>query len=312
MRTIEFCNVTKRYDDQLAVDKADFSIQAGEIFGLLGPNGAGKSTLIAMLCGIVEMDKGDIKVGGYSIKKDPKKVKKAIGYVPQELAIFENLSIWDNLDYFAGMYHLKGKIKKERIEEALEVTGLKERRKDKVKKLSGGMKRRLNIACAILHHPEVLIMDEPTVGIDPQSRNHILEFSRQLNRENGTTIIYTSHYMEEIQSLCDKLIILDEGKEVIKGTKEEILRSVINETTLSIKVLNKRSEIIQEIRGLKGIIEVFFEEDCLKVIVKSRDYKIEDVLTILRQSGSQILNLSIDEPNLETVFLSLTGRQLRD
>ena len=312
MKTIEFINVTKRYDDLLAIDKVNFTIQAGELFGLLGPNGAGKSTLLSMLCGIVNIDKGDIKVGGYSIKKNPKQVKKAIGYVPQELAIFENLSLRDNLDYFAGMYHLKGKSKKERIEEALALTGLQERHKDKVKKLSGGMKRRLNIACAILHHPEVLIMDEPTVGIDPQSRNHILAFTNQLNKQNGTTIIYTSHYMEEIQSLCDKLLILDEGREIINGTKEEILRSVIDETTLKIRVVNKKPEIIQRIRGLKDVVEAFFEEDIVKVIVKSRDYKIEDVLMILRESGSQIINMTIDQPNLETVFLSLTGRQLRN
>jgi len=152
MKNIEFINVTKRYDDKLAVDKVNFTINEGELFGLLGPNGAGKSTLLSMLCGIISMDKGDIKVGSYSINKDPKKVKKLIGYVPQELAIFESLSIKDNLDYFAGMYGLKGSIKKERISEALEATGLKERSKDKAKKLSGGMKRRLNIACAILHH----------------------------------------------------------------------------------------------------------------------------------------------------------------
>lgn len=312
MKTIEFSNVTKRYDDQLAVDKVNFTINAGELYGLLGPNGAGKSTLISMLCGIVNMDKGDIKVGGYSIKKDPKKVKEVIGYVPQELAIFENLSIQDNLDYFAGMYRLKGKVKKERIEEALEITGLKARRKEKVKKLSGGMKRRLNIACAILHHPEVLIMDEPTVGIDPQSRNHILQFAKELNRKHGRTIIYTSHYMEEIQSLCDKLIILDKGKEVIKGTKEEILRSIIDETVLKVRLLNKKPEIIKELRGLNGVTEASFEEDCLKIVVKSTGYKIEDVLMILRESGCHILNLTIEEPNLETVFLSLTGRQLRD
>lgn len=312
MRTIEFINVTKRYDDNLAVDKANFTINKGEIFGLLGPNGAGKSTLLSMLCGIVSIDKGDIKVGSHSINKDPKKVKKLIGYVPQELAIFENLSINDNLNYFAGMYGLKRNIKKERILEALEVTGLKERSKDKVKKLSGGMKRRLNIACAILHHPEVLIMDEPTVGIDPQSRNHILEFTKDLNKKYGTTIIYTSHYMEEIQSLCDKMIILDEGKEIIKGTKEEILRSVIDETVLNIRLLNKNPEIISEIRKLNGIVDASFEEDCLKIVVKRSIYKLEDILMVIREKESQILNLNINEPNLETVFLSLTGKQLRD
>lgn len=312
MKAIEFINVTKRYDDNLAVDKANFTINKGELFGLLGPNGAGKSTLLSMLCGIVSIDKGDIKVGSHSITKDPKKVKKLIGYVPQELAIFENLSINDNLDYFAGMYGLKGNIKKERILEALEVTGLKERSKDKVKKLSGGMKRRLNIACAILHHPEVLIMDEPTVGIDPQSRNHILEFTKDLNKKYGTTIIYTSHYMEEIQSLCDKLIILDEGKEIIKGTKEEILRSVIDETVLNIRLLNKNPEIISEIRKLNGTIDASFEESCLEIVVKRSIYKLEDILTVIRQKESQIINLNINEPNLETVFLSLTGKQLRD
>lgn len=312
MKRVEFSDVTKRYDDQLAVDKVNFTIHAGELYGLLGPNGAGKSTLISMLCGIVKIDQGEIKVGGYSIEKDPGRVKKVIGYVPQELAIFNNLTIWDNLDYFAGMYDLKRKIKKERIEEAIEITGLKEWSKQKVKKLSGGMKRRLNLAAAILHHPEILIMDEPTVGIDPQSRNHILEFTRELNKKNGTTIIYTSHYMEEIQSLCDKLIILDEGKEVIKGTKEEILRTVIDETTIEIRIINKRPKILEEIRNLKGVVEVFFEEDKVKVIVKSAKYRIEDLLMTIQQSGSQILDMTIDQPNLETVFLSITGKHLRD
>lgn len=311
MKTIEFNNVTKRYDDKLAVDKVDFTINKGEIFGLLGPNGAGKSTLISMLCGIVNIDKGDIRVGGHSIIKNPIKVKELLGYVPQELAIFENLTILDNLDYFAGMYGLKGKLKKERIKEALKVTGLDDRKKDKVKKLSGGMKRRLNIACAILHHPEVLIMDEPTVGIDPQSRNHILEFTKDLNKKYGTTIIYTSHYMEEIQKLCNSLIIVDEGKEVIRGTKEEILRSVIDEAVLNIKLMDNKPEIISGLRELNGVVEASFEEN-LKVVVKTGKYMIEDVLKVIRENEGHILNLTINEPNLETVFLSLTGRKLRD
>ncbi len=311
MNTIAFTNVTKRYDDQLAVDKVNFTIQEGEIFGLLGPNGAGKSTLLSMLCGVVNMDKGDITIGEHSINKNPVNVKRLLGYVPQDLALFENLTIMDNLDYFAGMYGLKGKLKKERIKEALEVTGLAERKKDKVKKLSGGMKRRLNIACAILHRPKVLIMDEPTVGIDPQSRNHILEFTKGMNEKYGTTIIYTSHYMEEIQRLCNSLIILDQGKEIIRGTKEEILQAVIDESILNIDLMEQKPEIIGGLRKVEGIVEVTYE-DVLKVVVKSGEYKLEDVLKVIRESGGHIVNMNIQEPNLETVFLSLTGKKLRD
>lgn len=311
MNSINFTNVTKRYDDKLAVDKVNFTIKEGEIFGLLGPNGAGKSTLISMLCGVVSMDKGDITVGENSITRNPVDVKSLLGYVPQDLALFENITIMDNLEYFAGMYGLGRKLRKERIKEALEVTGLTERKKDKVKKLSGGMKRRLNIACAILHHPKILIMDEPTVGIDPQSRNHILEFAKSMNEKYGTTIIYTSHYMEEIQKLCKSLIILDQGKEVIRGTKEEILQAVIDESVLYIELMEHKPEILLKLRQVEGVVEVDYE-DALKVVVKSGQYTLEDVLRVIRECGGHISNMNIQEPNLETVFLNLTGKTLRD
>ncbi|MCM1989426.1 ABC transporter ATP-binding protein [Oceanirhabdus seepicola] len=308
---IRFKNITKRYDDKLVIDNLSFNIEKGEVFGLLGPNGAGKSTVISMLCGIVAIDKGDIDVQGYSVIKDSKKVKSFIGYVPQELALFENLSILDNLNYFAGMYGLKGKVKKERINEALQVTALEEQRKMKVKKLSGGMKRRLNIACAIMHHPEILIMDEPTVGIDPQSRNHILEFALDMNKKHGMTIIYTSHYMEEIQKICNKILVIDNGKEIISGTKDDILKSVINETTIDVKLMDNRPEIINRLKKLQGVSEAYYDES-LKVLVASNQYKIEDVLKTIKENEGYILNISINEPNLETVFLSLTGKKLRD
>ncbi len=182
---------------------------------------------------------------------------------------------------------------------------------DKVKNYTGGMKRRLNIACAILHRPKVLIMDEPTVGIDPQSRNHILEFTKGMNEKYGTTIIYTSHYMEEIQRLCNSLIILDQGKEIIRGTKEEILQAVIDESILNIDLMEQKPEIIGGLRKVEGIVEVTYE-DVLKVVVKSGEYKLEDVLKVIRESGGHIVNMNIQEPNLETVFLSLTGKKLRD
>lgn len=312
MKGLNFEKVVKRYDDRLVVDHLNFHIEPGSLYGLLGPNGAGKSTLIAMLCGITKMDKGDIRVGGYSINEHPKKVKELIGYVPQELAIFDNLTVKQNLEYFAGMYGLRGKLKKERIEEALKLTGLENRHKDKVKKLSGGMKRRLNLACAILHHPEVLVMDEPTVGIDPQSRNHILKFAKEMNESNGTTIIYTSHYMEEIQNLCDQLLILDEGQEIIKGTKEQVLKSVVDEVAVNITLRKVTHELIGELSKLKGVKEVMFKDEILELIIQSSDYKMESILQVIADHQGSILNINIDEPNLETVFLSLTGRQLRD
>ena len=309
---INIQNVTKRYDDKLAVDNININIKEGEIFGLLGPNGAGKSTLISMICGLIPMDKGDISVGGYSIKKNPKMVKSFIGYVPQEIAIFENLSIMDNLKYFGRMYGLRSVMLKSRIEEILKVTGLEERKKDKVQKLSGGMKRRLNIACAVLHKPKILIMDEPTVGIDPQSRNHILEFTRKMNQDNKTTIIYTSHYMEEIEKLCSKIMILDLGKEILSGTKEEIIRSFIDEITLEITTSSIINEEIVPLMMLTGIKKVDWDKNVIKLIAKSSEYKIEDVFKTLRDLNIGIKNLNIIEPDLETAFLIVTGKKLRD
>lgn len=312
MRRIEFDSVVKRYDDRLAVDNLTFSIEPGTLYGLLGPNGAGKTTLIAMLCGITTMDKGDIRVGGYSIKEQPRKVKEAIGFVPQELALFDSMSVKQNLDYFAGLYGLRGSTKKERIKEALELTGLENRHKEKVKKLSGGMKRRLNIACAILHHPEVLIMDEPTVGIDPQSRNHILEFAKAMNKERGTTIIYTSHYMEEIQNLCDELLILDEGQEVIKGTKEQVLRSVVDEVTIDLRIDTMEEGLFVDLNRINSVVDASYKEGVLSLVVDQKNYELHEILDTLSKKKVNIYNIAINEPNLETVFLSLTGRQLRD
>lgn len=311
MSYIEFKNVTKRYDDKIVVDNVDFNVSKGEIFGLLGPNGAGKSTLISMLCGIVPIDRGDIIIDNHSIINNPVAVKSQIGYIPQDLAIFENLSIIDNLKYFAGMYGLKRNIRKERINEALEIMGLKDRKKDKVKKLSGGMKRRLNIACAILHRPKVLIMDEPTVGIDPQSRNHILEFVLDINEKYNTTIVYTSHYMEEIQKLCKRLIILDQGKVIINGSKEDILRTVINESIISIELTKYSEKVVADLNKLDFINSISFNKT-LNLVVNSNEYKLDKVINIIQQNGSGIINISTNNPDLETVFLNLTGKNLRD
>lgn len=312
MSIIEISNITKRYDDKLAVDNVSFNIEKGEVFGLLGPNGAGKSTLISIMCGLIKADKGEVSISGHLIEKETVKAKSYIGLVPQEIALYENLSAIDNLKFWGSMYGLKGQTLKERIQEAIDVTGLKEKAKENVSKYSGGMKRRLNIAAAIMHRPEILIMDEPTVGIDPQSRNHILEFTMGLNEKYKTTIIYTSHYMEEVEHLCSRVAILDEGKVIALGSKSEIKRLVTDEETIEFKLENFKEDIGINIKALKGVKNVKYESNILRVIVKNSQTNLQKIIETLLASSVLIKGVNIESPNLETVFLSLTGKNLRD
>ena len=221
MSIIEIKNVTKRFNDKLVLDNVSYEVEKGEIFGFIGPNGAGKSTLINIMTSLLEPDSGTVKICGYDILKESIKAKECIGYVPQDISLLEELTAYDNLEFFGAFYGLKGKELKERIKEALEVTGLSDKKKEKVKKFSGGMKRRLNIACAIVHKPKLIIFDEPTVGIDPQSRNNILETIQKLNAQ-GSTIIYTSHYMEEVDAICSDICIIDHGNIIARGSNEEL------------------------------------------------------------------------------------------
>ncbi len=312
MSIIEISNITKRYDDKLAVDNVSFNIEKGEVFGLLGPNGAGKSTLISIMCGLIKADKGEVSISGHLIEKETVKAKSYIGLVPQEIALYENLSAIDNLKFWGSMYGLKGQTLKERIQEAIDVTGLKEKAKENVSKYSGGMKRRLNIAAAIMHRPEILIMDEPTVGIDPQSRNHILEFTMGLNEKYKTTIIYTSHYMEEVEHLCSRVAILDEGKVIALGSKSEIKRLVTDEETIEFKLENFKEDMGINIKALKGVKNVKYESNTLRVIVKNSQTNLQKIIETLLASSVLIKGVNIESPNLETVFLSLTGKNLRD
>lgn len=311
MHTIQIKNVTKRYNDILAVDNISLDIPSGELFGLLGPNGAGKSTLISMLCGIVPIDSGDIFIGGHSITKNPLQAKAHIGYVPQDIALFENLSIIDNLKFYGRIYGLKEKDLKLAIDEVFEMSGLGEKRKEKVSKLSGGMKRRLNIACAMLHHPNILIMDEPTVGIDPQSRNHILEFTKQLNKEKNTTILYTSHYMEEVDFLCNKLAILDLGKEITSGTKDSIYRQYTDENIIKITSPDIPNTIDYSLKKLNYITQTKLNKNNLDISVNS-NYSLPEILSVLNAENVTIADLSVCKPSLEHIFLKLTGKSLRD
>lgn len=220
--------LTRKYDNHVVVDNVDLEIKKGEIFGLLGPNGAGKSTTMNMICGIVRPTLGNVEFMGKEFNGKNKELCKKLGYIPQDLAIHESLKAWENVELFTSLYGIKGRELKDRVKESLEYVGLWERRNDYAKKFSGGMKRRLNIACAIGHHPELLIFDEPTVGIDPQSRNFILEKIRKSN-ENGATVIYTSHYMEEVESICTRIAIMDNGKIIATGTSEELKKLVVDD-----------------------------------------------------------------------------------
>ena len=310
MHDILIKNITKRYDDKLALDNVSLEIKPGEIFGLLGPNGAGKTTLIHILCGLIPMDSGEVFVGGSSVKKDPEAIKSRIGFVPQEIVLFDNLSVKDNLDYFGRLYGLGGSLLKERMSDALKVAELTDRKKDKVKKLSGGMKRRLNLACAIMHQPDILVLDEPTVGVDPQSRNHILESVRQMNSERKMTVVYTSHYMEEVEALCDRLMILDLGKELMSGTKKEILRTMTSESTMMIRSDAIPSDITTILNEIEGVKKATVQDDLLEIIFG--DNCEETIMHTLLESKLRIKTITMEEPNLETVFLSITGKALRD
>lgn len=311
MSFIDIKNVVKRYGTTLSVDHLNLKIEEGEIFGLLGPNGAGKSTAIKMLSGLIPIDQGEIRVNGVSVAEHPIHVKRNIGLVPQELAIYETLTARENVIFFAKLYGLRGSLLEERVEEALQFAGLLERQYDKPSAYSGGMKRRLNIACAIMHQPKLIIMDEPTVGIDPQSRNHILESVRKLN-QMGSTIIYTSHYMEEVEAIGTKVGIIDHGHLIASGTQAELRKLMTDEEKLMIEVENIQDGAIEELRMHSRINKVVVMDNTIEIFLESSQSYLQDVLFILSKHYIAIQSLTRAEANLETLFLSLTGRTLRD
>lgn len=304
-------DVVKRYNDKLTVDHVNVTIQAGEIFGLLGPNGAGKSTTISMICGLLKIDGGDIRIDGLSVSANPLEVKRRIGLVPQELALYDMLTAEENATFFGRLYGLRGKLLKERVAEALAFTGLSDRAKEKPATFSGGMKRRLNIACAIMHRPKLIIMDEPTVGIDPQSRNHILDSVKALNKL-GSTIIYTSHYMEEVAAICDRVAIMDKGHIIACGTEKELRERVAQEEKIVIKATQITPELINELKLHPRISRVEVKDGVVELYLPSSQGELQDILFIFAKHEGIIGSLHIEEPDLETLFLSLTGRTLRD
>ncbi|CAH1200604.1 Linearmycin resistance ATP-binding protein LnrL [Paenibacillus plantiphilus] len=311
MSLVHIDQALKKYGNKTVVDHLNLTVGSGEIFGLLGPNGAGKTTTIKMMCGLVSPNSGDIRIADKSIIKQPDEVKRLIGVVPQDIAIFSNLTAKENVTFFGKLYGLKGDLLRKRVEEALEFVSLHDRQNDRPGAFSGGMKRRLNIACAITHRPLLIIMDEPTVGIDPHSRNHILESVKQLNRE-GASIIYTSHYMEEISAICSKIAIMDYGRLVAMGTKEELRQKIAGTEKIVLEIKSMNSEATLELAKHPHIKNVEAKDDKLEITVPSAQSYIQDIIFILTKHQVAIKGLSIEEPDLEKMFLSLTGQELRD
>jgi ABC-2 type transport system ATP-binding protein len=307
---VEIKNLIKRYGDKLAVDNVSLSIEKGEILGLLGPNGAGKTTLINSIIGITEIQSGEVFIFGENMKKHSMEIKRRIGVVPQNIAVLNDFTAVENVTYFARLYGLKGKELKESVQRALEFTNLWERRNDYPQKYSGGMQRRLNIACSIVHRPELIIMDEPTVGIDPQSRNHILESIRRLNEE-GSTIIYTSHYMEEVEAICTRVVIVDNGRFIAEGTKEELSEYVREDQIIDITLSNPGHTIIEAVKNIYGVSECTLSGSIITVVLeKSSD--VSKVINTVTDKGGIITKINMEEATLEDVFLTLTGKTLRD
>lgn len=305
-------NIKKSFKDHHVVKDVSFEVQKGEAFGLLGPNGAGKSTTISMICGLIPYDEGDIQVDGLSVKKKPMKIREKIGVVPQDIALYPTMSAYDNLVFWGKMYGLTGKRVKQRAYEVLEIVGLKDRAKDKIETFSGGMKRRINIGAALMHEPELLIMDEPTVGIDPQSRNHILETVKRLN-EAGMTIIYTSHYMEEVEYLCKRIAIIDYGKLIAIGDKTELCNRLAGGHILELTVDNPSVDFLIQLESIDGIENANMREDgIIEIILTDKNTVLPEVISLSLKQDISIQSMQIKEPNLESLFLQLTGRTLRD
>ena len=308
---IQVSNLVKKYKDFVAVNDLNIGIRQGEIFGLLGPNGAGKSTTINTILGLLKQDGGSIEIMGHDMSNPSSKVQSKIGYVPQDLAFYEEMSAYANVKYWAEIYGIKGSEAKKATQEALEFTGLWDRRKDKAKGFSGGMKRRLNIACGIVHKPQILFMDEPTVGVDPQSRNNIRESIFKLN-EGGSTIIYTSHYMEEVEELCNRIVIIDEGKVIAQGTLNELIESMPSDKKIAIELRELTDHIIDVAKRAPGVQLCRKEDNTLYVVMDQKDVHFSNLIETLVRENAQIVAINFEKMNLESVFLELTGKRLRD
>jgi ABC-2 type transport system ATP-binding protein len=332
---LEIDGVVKKYGDYEAVKGVSFSVDEGEVFGLLGPNGAGKTTLISVLTGIFPPTAGTARIDGIDIAEEPTRVKQRIGLVPQDLALYPTLSARANLDFFGRIYGLRGKDLKERVEDVLRIVALTERADGTVEKFSGGMKRRVNIAAGLLHQPRLLFLDEPTVGVDPQSRNQIFESVLRLNRERSMSIIYTSHYMEEVELLCNRVAIIDEGRIIALDTIKNLI-ALLGGGVIHVGLPAVDDALLQEMSALPGVaeaslipqppapppaegeepkdreIEALSASPVVQVVAENSQQAVVNVISFLNDRDMTLTSLEILEPNLESVFLHLTGKKLRE
>ncbi|MCP1396575.1 MULTISPECIES: ABC transporter ATP-binding protein [Bacillus] len=309
---LELKNLTKKYNEFIAVNNISLNVEKGEIFGLLGPNGAGKSTMVSMISTVLSPTSGIIKIDNKSLKEEPIEIKKIMGIVPQDLALYETLSAKENLNFFGSLYGLSGKRLKERTNEVLEIIELTDKQNQNVSEFSGGMKRRVNIGAALMNNPKLLILDEPTVGIDPQSRNHILETVKKLNKEKGMTVIYTSHYMEEVEYLCEKVAIVDHGSLIALGTKEELKENLDACDTLTVNYRDASKEALRQLNNIHGIRNVTIEKQQISMLISSKERTVMDILDDIKDLGIKLTSFKYEEVNLESIFLQITGKNLRE
>lgn len=311
MNILNVKNLTKKYEDLVAVNNISFNVEKGEVLGLVGPNGAGKSTTISMISGLLVPDRGKIL---FESDNEFASWHNNIGLVPQDLAIYSDLSAEENVSFFASLYGIKGHILRERVNEVLGFVGLEEHRKKRVDKFSGGMKRRLNIACAIAHKPKLIIMDEPTVGIDPQSRNCILDSIRKFQQQ-GTTVIYTSHYMEEVEEICNKILIIDHGKIILSGLTSEVKNKFNTEKILVVNTVNqssKEKELKEDLELIEGVNLIDLKENLITIHCNDSINDYTPIFNVLSKYNISIAGIESKTPTLEEIFLSLTGKELRD
>ncbi len=308
---IEVKNLTKEYKGLKAIDDLSFEVSSGEILGLLGPNGSGKSTTINCLLSLLKFNQGDIKIFGQEMRPDAYNIKKNIGVVFQEVAVFEELNVYDNIDYFCGLYIKDKQTRQKYVEDAIKLVGLEDFKKFIPKKLSGGLLRRLNIACGIAHKPKLIFLDEPTVAVDPQSRNNILDGIKKL-RDNGATIVYTTHYMEEVEILCDRVIILDHGKIIASGTCDELKKKAKIEEKISVEITNLADKYIEEIKTFANVDDVTYSNSTLYITYTKGDNNIVELMEYLKEQKLKYTKIYSERPTLNDVFLYLTGKELRD
>lgn len=304
-------NLVKRYNDLIAVDHFNLEVGEGEILGLLGPNGSGKTTTLNCILSLLTYNKGSIQVFNKEMRPDSYDLKRDIGVVLQNVAVFDTLTVYENIDFFCGLYIKDKKLRRQYVDEAIDFVGLTEFRKFYPKKLSGGLLRRLNIACGIAHKPKLIILDEPTVAVDPQSRNKILEGILELNR-NGASIIYTSHYMEEVEQICSRIVIMDKGRNIANGTASELKKMIKNNETLYIDVLNLPEEHLKKINELKHVYSVEYTENQLIVKCNGGNHNLIHVMNYLQENGISFGRVNSELPTLNDVFLEITGKELRD